>query len=266
MSISAGNDRARASRLGWAAFLLGFSIGGFFDGILLHQILQWHHLLSGLDAPAFADLRVQILADGLFHALMYAIGAAGLVLLWRARRGLAEPAAGRRMLALGLIGFGTWHVADAVLSHWITGIHRIRMDSDAPLAWDLGWLAAFGIAPLLLGWIVRKGGGGSGHAFRADRVAMLLAAATLLGGPVSALPPPDSDGALVLFRPGTEPAAMMAAVHAAGGRMVWTDRSGELWAIALDDPRRARSLYAHGALVVSSSWSALGCLAWSKFA
>jgi uncharacterized membrane protein len=26
--------------------LLGFALGGFFDGILLHQILQWHHLLS----------------------------------------------------------------------------------------------------------------------------------------------------------------------------------------------------------------------------
>lgn len=29
----------------WGA-ALGFALGGFFDGILLHQILQWHHLLS----------------------------------------------------------------------------------------------------------------------------------------------------------------------------------------------------------------------------
>src|SRR5687768_8252330 len=29
----------------WGA-VLGFALGGFFDGILLHQILQWHHLLS----------------------------------------------------------------------------------------------------------------------------------------------------------------------------------------------------------------------------
>nr|WP_086017472.1 DUF2243 domain-containing protein [Sinorhizobium meliloti] len=27
-------------------FALGVSIGGFFDGILLHHVLQWHHLLS----------------------------------------------------------------------------------------------------------------------------------------------------------------------------------------------------------------------------
>jgi uncharacterized membrane protein len=28
--------------------MLGFAFGGFFDGILLHQVLQWHHLLSGI--------------------------------------------------------------------------------------------------------------------------------------------------------------------------------------------------------------------------
>lgn len=30
----------------WAGYLLGFALGGFFDGILLHQVLQWHHLLD----------------------------------------------------------------------------------------------------------------------------------------------------------------------------------------------------------------------------
>ncbi|HCW19238.1 MAG TPA: hypothetical protein DHL02_15075 [Achromobacter sp.] len=54
----------------WAGYLLGFGMGGFFDGILLHQILQWHHLLSGLSAATLADLRVQVVADGVFHALM----------------------------------------------------------------------------------------------------------------------------------------------------------------------------------------------------
>ncbi|TIN47498.1 MAG: DUF2243 domain-containing protein, partial [Mesorhizobium sp.] len=46
------------TRVGW--LLLGFALGGFFDGIVLHQILQWHHLLSGLADPAGSDLRFQI--------------------------------------------------------------------------------------------------------------------------------------------------------------------------------------------------------------
>ena len=29
------------------AFLLGIGLGGFIDGIVLHQILQWHHMLTG---------------------------------------------------------------------------------------------------------------------------------------------------------------------------------------------------------------------------
>ncbi|GAB1578583.1 hypothetical protein BPNSA17_34160 [Bordetella petrii] len=62
----------------WATYSLGFALSGFFDGILLHQVLQWHHLLSGLRTGAFADLRVQVMADGLFHAGMYVIAAMGL--------------------------------------------------------------------------------------------------------------------------------------------------------------------------------------------
>jgi len=54
-------------------FLLGFALGGFFDGILLHQILQWHHLLSGVESAPFADLRVQVLTQ-LFEKAHVALG------------------------------------------------------------------------------------------------------------------------------------------------------------------------------------------------
>jgi len=53
------------------AFILGFAFGAFFDGILLHQILQWHHLLSLAQGASFRDMRMQILADGLFHMACY---------------------------------------------------------------------------------------------------------------------------------------------------------------------------------------------------
>lgn len=29
-----------------AGILFGLGLGGLFDGILLHQVLQWHHMLS----------------------------------------------------------------------------------------------------------------------------------------------------------------------------------------------------------------------------
>lgn len=56
--------------------LLGLALGGFFDSILLHQILKWHHLLSLV--PGIDDMRLQILWDGYFHVLMYVLAAVAL--------------------------------------------------------------------------------------------------------------------------------------------------------------------------------------------
>src|SRR3712207_9328466 len=85
----------------WPGYVLGFALGGFFDGILLHQILQWHHLLSTINT---GDIRFQVAADGYFHALMYGVAAVGLWLLW-ASRNASGQASGRLLLAFILIGF-----------------------------------------------------------------------------------------------------------------------------------------------------------------
>ena len=57
-------------RYRWSGYLLGFALGGFFYGILLHQILQWHHLLSAINSM---DIRFQVAADGYFHAFMLSL-------------------------------------------------------------------------------------------------------------------------------------------------------------------------------------------------
>ncbi|WP_247887434.1 DUF2243 domain-containing protein [Azospirillum sp. SYSU D00513] len=253
-----------AGRVRWAGLALGFALGGFFDGILLHQILQWHHLLSAVEGPDWQDIRVQILADGLFHALMYLVAAAGLWLLWRGRRGLEAPGAGHRLLGHALVGFGGWHVVDALLSHWILGIHRIRMDAGNPLFWDLLWFAVFGLAPLAAGWLLRRRGDGDGGADGLRRAApAMLALAVLAAGPVAALPPPDVSTVMVLFRPGTTAAQVLAATAAVDGRTVWTDPSGQLWAIDVGAAGDATSLYRHGALLVSNGLLPVGCFNWS---
>lgn len=146
----------------WAGYMLGFGLGGFFDGIVLHQLLQWHHLLSGLE-QARLDIRLLILWDGIFHALMYLIAIIGLCLLWRARNEFPAPGADRLMFANAVVGFGGWHVLDSIVSHWLLGIHRVRMDVDNPLFWDLLWFAMFGLIPLTIGWIMRRSGSKRGR-------------------------------------------------------------------------------------------------------
>ncbi|CAO3373758.1 DUF2243 domain-containing protein [Azospirillum argentinense] len=248
-----------AAGLPWAGYLLGFALGGFFDGILLHQVLQWHHLLSAVDSAAVRDIRVQILADGLFHAAMYIVAVGGLWLLWRSRRHFAEERADRLLAANALIGFGVWHIVDGVLSHWILGIHRIRMDSATPLLWDLLWFVVFGVAVVAAGWWLRRGGGGGGRA-----APVVLTLAVLVAGPIAALPPPGVTTVMVLFQPGTTATNVFTAVAAVDGRTVWQDPSGQLWAIDLGEDGNAAALYRHGALLVSNTLLPTGCLDWFR--
>lgn len=47
-------------------------LGRFFDGIMLHQILQWHHPFSAYYPPTtLGNLELNILGDGFFHAATY---------------------------------------------------------------------------------------------------------------------------------------------------------------------------------------------------
>ncbi|MDB5914580.1 MAG: hypothetical protein JWP22_3255 [Ramlibacter sp.] len=247
----------------WGAFIVGLALGGFFDGILLHQVLQWHHFLSLVQSPAVQDIRVQILADGLFHVLMYFVAAIGLVKLWRAREQCAQPGAGTLLWGSALLGFCVWHFIDVVLAHWIVGIHRVRVDSPNPLLWDLLWIAIFGALPLLLGWKMLRGGApGSGPG--GGRAAATLGIAALLAGPIAAWPSAPSDQVMVLFAPGTSSTAAFNALAGIDARVLWVDGSGGMWAVQLPDPARARSLYGSGALLVSNSPVAVGCFTWTR--
>ena len=67
-----------------AGILFGLGLGGFFDGIVFHQILQWHHMVSGIASPdTVAGLRLNTFWDGMFHLVTYLFVGAGLLLLWR---------------------------------------------------------------------------------------------------------------------------------------------------------------------------------------
>lgn len=254
--------------LSWAGYLLGFGLGGFFDGILLHQILQWHHLLVNVDGPLFQDIRTQILADGLFHLLMYVISVVGLWKLWRARKDYARPGADRLLLGNAFIGFGTWHILDGILSHWILDIHRIRVDADNVLLWDLLWFFVFGVAFVVIGLLIRKradgsGGDDSGARRRTVASALVLALTVMIAGPVAALPPKNVSTVMVFFKPGTPAVDIFTAIDEADGRIIWTADTGDIWAVDVKDKSRARVFYRHGAYLVSNSAVAVGCLAWS---
>jgi uncharacterized membrane protein len=126
---------------------MGLGLGGFVDGIVLHQLLQWHHLLTGDNGgepSTTAGLEANTLADGFFHLATWLLVVTAMLLTVRAwqRRELAPPWRGH--FGMLLAGWGAFNVVEGVIDHQILGIHHVRDDLGAPLGWDLGFLA-FGV-------------------------------------------------------------------------------------------------------------------------
>jgi uncharacterized membrane protein len=242
-----------------AAAVTGVGLSGFFDGILLHQVLQWHHLFSLVPGETWRSIENQILADGLFHVLMYGVTALGLLLLWRARQDLGKDGAGARHVGGGfLLGFGIWNIIDVGFFHWILGIHRIRIDVPEPLIYDLGWLALLGLVPLAVALLLLRGaGGGTGG----RKASAMLGLAALIAAPIASLPPPGSSTALVLFAPEKGSASAFAAAHQAGTPVLWMNAGGTVAAVHLASPSGRGALYLGGARLVTRSPALAGCLA-----
>lgn len=110
----------------WSGGVLGFGLGGFFDGVVLHQVLQWHHLASSrIPVDTVAGLELNTFYDGLFHLAAYAVTVVGLVLLWRALQQPQAVHSPRAVISGILMGFGIFHVVDSILNHWVLNLHQI---------------------------------------------------------------------------------------------------------------------------------------------
>jgi uncharacterized membrane protein len=164
--------RAIAARSAKApAFIMGLGLGGLIDGIALHQILQWHHMLTDTgDHPSttVAGLEDNTLADGLFHLATWFFIVTAMLLTVRAwQRGeLAPP--WRVHFGMLLAGWGTFNVVEGVIDHQLLGIHHVRDDLGAPLGWDLAFLA-FGVLLIVAGAALARTGQGLARRTRRHR-------------------------------------------------------------------------------------------------
>jgi uncharacterized membrane protein len=135
--------------------LLGVGLGGLFDGIVLHQILQWHHVLSSqgsYPATTLEGLELNTLWDGLFHAATYAVLTSGLIVLANRARAATLPRSLRPLAGWILIGWGSFNLIEGIVDHHILEIHHVRSGPDE-LAWDLGFLA-LGLVLVLIGQLL----------------------------------------------------------------------------------------------------------------
>jgi uncharacterized membrane protein len=138
-------DATTASAPKAPGFVMGLGLGGFIDGIVLHQILQWHHMLTGENGGEpmnkVAGLETNTMVDGFFHLATWVLVVAALLLTvsaWQ-RRLLAPP--WRTHFGLLLAGWGVFNLVEGLIDHQLLGIHHVRDDLGAPLGWDLAFIA-----------------------------------------------------------------------------------------------------------------------------
>ncbi len=138
------------------AIVLGVGLGGFLDGIVLHQILQWHHMLTSTgDYPATTvrGLEVNTLWDGFFHAASYVFVVLGIAMIWtRARDGLVWS--WRSVVGWAAVGWGAFNLVEGIVDHHVLGIHHVRPGPDQ-LAYDIGFLV-FGALLVAVGWLFAR--------------------------------------------------------------------------------------------------------------
>jgi uncharacterized membrane protein len=109
-----------------AGVFIGIGLGGFVDGILFHQILQIHSMLSTRHTPnTVANLEINMVWDGLFHVLTWAMTVIGLILLWRAVRRPEVPLAGRTLVGASILGWGLFNFVEGIIDHHILHVHHV---------------------------------------------------------------------------------------------------------------------------------------------
>jgi uncharacterized membrane protein len=151
-----------------AAVLLGIGLGGFVDGIVFHQILQTHQMLTAkLPPTSVRNIEINMFWDGLFHAFTWASTMSGMALLFRAGKRPDVPWSTRTFVGGQALGWGLFNLVEGVIDHHILHIHHV-VEGENHLVWDLAFLGsgvvlvAVGVALIHSGRHDRTPRGGTG--------------------------------------------------------------------------------------------------------
>jgi uncharacterized membrane protein len=138
-----------------AGLLIGAGMGGFFDGILFHQITQVHSMLSAVLPPtSLANVEVNMFWDGVFHAFTWTMTLLGLLMLWRAGARADVPWSGHTFVGGALMGWGLFNLAEGLVDHHILGTHHV-VERLGLSIFDYAFLGS-GLFLIAVGWAVAR--------------------------------------------------------------------------------------------------------------
>lgn len=130
-------------RIAPAGIMLGVGLGGFFDGILLHQILQTHAMVSArIPLDTMANMKTNMAADGVFHAMTWLTTLAGVRMLWNAlNRNVEVRPPSLAMAGYMLAGWGWFNLIEGLIDHHLLNLHHV-VEAVGVSAWDWLYLAS----------------------------------------------------------------------------------------------------------------------------
>jgi uncharacterized membrane protein len=143
-----------------AGILFGLGLGGFFDGIVLHQVLRWHHMLSSwYPVNPIQNYELNTLWDGIFHSLTYLFVVAALYVLWRTAQRRHLYWSGKLLVGTMLIGFGAFNIVEGIIDHHVHGIHHVNevVSPAYRVYFDMGFII-WGLLMLIVGWVLLRQG------------------------------------------------------------------------------------------------------------
>ena len=141
-----------------AGTVIGIGLGGFVDGILFHQILQIHNMLSArIATDTLVGAKINMVWDGLFDAVDWTATAIGIVMLWRAVKRAEVLLSGRALFGSTLLGWGLFNLVEGVIDHHLLQLHHVY-ERAGQSTWD--WLfLTFGAALVATGWLMIRDSG-----------------------------------------------------------------------------------------------------------
>jgi uncharacterized membrane protein len=143
-----------------AGIFFGLGLGGFFDGIVLHQVLQWHHMLSSwYPVNTIENLELNTRWDGIFHSTTYIFVLIGLFLLWRTAQRRHLYWSTKLLIGTMLLGFGIFNAVEGIVDHHVLGIHHVNetVPKDQWVLWDIGFTFS-GLVMIIFGWLIMRAG------------------------------------------------------------------------------------------------------------
>ncbi|MBB5715191.1 DUF2243 domain-containing protein [Sphingomonas aerophila] len=136
-----------------AGMAIGIGMGGFVDGIVFHQILQIHNMLSArIATDTLVGAKVNMVWDGIFHAAVWMATAIGITLLWKAIKRPDVLLSGTALFGSILFGFGLFNLVEGLIDHHVLNIHHVY-ERLGQSVWDYVFLAS-GVALMLTGWLM----------------------------------------------------------------------------------------------------------------